>query len=117
MASSDNVALDENTRRITRYGELIGSVGTGGSYVWYSVPYAKPPVGDLRWRAPQLPDAWAGLRPAGEKSKPCKQVVSYPGPVEYPEVEGTVIGQEDCLYVSIWSPPLSQSEISSLQCR
>ena len=46
----------------TEYGKLSGFQHDDGSWAWYGVPYAKPPVGDLRFRPPVKPDAWEGVR-------------------------------------------------------
>ena len=45
----------------TAYGEVQG-VKEGNALVWRDIPYAKPPIGDLRWRAPQKPEPWSGVR-------------------------------------------------------
>ena len=56
----------------TKYGKMEGV--DKGSYIEYrGVPYAKPPVGDLRWRAPQEPDAWEGIYQAVDFKNRCVQ--------------------------------------------
>ena len=60
QASADNYTAA--TTVITKYGKLEGTAGRGTSWVWKGVPYASPPVGDLRWRAPQPPEPWEGVR-------------------------------------------------------
>ena len=56
----------------TKYGKMEGV--DKGSYIEYrGVPYAKPPVGDLRWRAPQEPDAWDGIYRAVDFKNRCVQ--------------------------------------------
>jgi para-nitrobenzyl esterase len=47
----------------TSYGALHG-LTDDGAMVWRGIPYAAPPVGDLRWRAPEEPAAWDGVREA-----------------------------------------------------
>src|SRR5262245_6548687 len=46
------------TQRQTTFGPVVGTdlSGASGTYVWKGVPYAKPPVGELRWKAPADPD-------------------------------------------------------------
>jgi para-nitrobenzyl esterase len=76
----------------TSLGQLKGGEETVGGYkaqVFSDIPYAKPPVGDLRWKAPVAPDAWHGVRDATAASPICPQETS---------------GQEDCLYMNIYRP-------------
>jgi len=46
----------------TEYGKLSGFQHPDGTWAWYGVPYAKPPVGELRWKPPVKPEAWEGVR-------------------------------------------------------
>ena len=48
---------------MTKYGALSG-LGKEGYSEFLGIPYAKAPVGDLRWKAPQAPDSWEGVRDA-----------------------------------------------------
>ncbi len=57
----------------TDYGKLEGFVNQE-VLVWKGVPYAKPPVGDLRWKAPEDPDPWHGVRDATSPAKKCTQL-------------------------------------------
>jgi para-nitrobenzyl esterase len=59
------------------------------------VPFAKPPVGDLRWKAPVKNDAWTGLRHEKSYPVPCPQQASQQGPAS---------NNEDCLYLNVWAP-------------
>jgi para-nitrobenzyl esterase len=59
------------------------------------VPYAAPPIGELRWKAPQPAPKWRGVRKAGDFGSPCSQL---PAPW-LPYIEGN----EDCLYLNIWT--------------
>ena len=77
-------------------GELKGSVEDGLS-VYRGVPFAAPPVGDLRWRAPQPAAHWEGVRSAEKFAPQCMQ--SIPG----------IATSEDCLYLNVWSPAKSAS--------
>ena len=43
----------EETRRLISQGELVGFETEQGAHAWLAVPYAAPPVGELRWRAPR----------------------------------------------------------------
>ncbi len=81
----------------TRYGKIQG-VQVGNVTVWRGIRYAKPPLGELRFRPPQPPDRWDGIADATQF-----------GPVAYQvrnplfETE-TVALSEDCLRLNVWSP-------------
>ena len=83
-------------------GVLVGE-SSGGVNVYRGVPYAKPPVGELRWKAPQRPDKWPGERAAVANEPPCPQPVNPDGKTTN---GGGVAGvqSEDCLYLSVFAP-------------
>jgi para-nitrobenzyl esterase len=95
-------AADASSQRQTASGPVVGFQGQYGSHVWLGIPYAKPPVGDLRWRAPQPPPAWTDTRVALAVGSPCTQYASKVGGAPGPS--GTVAGSEDCLYLNIYAP-------------
>ena len=66
--------------------------------VFKGIPFAAPPVGPLRWRAPQAAPGWSGIRAADKFPAACPQLGSYP-PESAPEPTS-----EDCLYLNIWTP-------------
>jgi para-nitrobenzyl esterase len=84
----------------TNYGRLMGDVGENNTWVWKGVPYAKPPVGNLRWKAPEDPDPWQGVRQAKKECVPCTQLYTTSDWVR----QDYAIGSEDCLYLNIWRP-------------
>lgn len=90
---------NHNTVVHTTHGKLRGYVD-GRTLVWKGVPYAKPPVGALRWRAPQPPEPWRGVRDASEPAEPCTQLHTTTEWIR----TGAAIGSEDCLYVDIYRP-------------
>ncbi len=63
------------------------------------LPYAAPPVGSLRWRAPQPAASWSGLRVADHFAPDCMQQT-----VAWTEAPSTVKPSEDCLYLNVWRP-------------
>ncbi len=86
----------------TRAGLLRGRDDTG---VWCfaGVRYARAPVGSLRWRRPQGPEPWAGVRDAGPFGAVAPQV---PPRVDV-ALEGAPATQdEDCLFLNVWTPGL-----------
>lgn len=76
----------------TRSG-LVRGVVDGPVATWAAIPYAAPPLGDLRWRPPAPPAAWTGVRDGTAFAEPCVQI----GPED-------VIGSEDCLYLNVFAP-------------
>lgn len=101
---------DPASRRTTQSGQVVGFVGRYGSHVWLGIPYAKPPVGPLRWRAPQPPEPWSGTRDALTFPNPCPQYASRMGGVTGAR-PGTPVGNEDCLYVNVYAPRFSPDTV------
>ena len=82
----------------TQAGRVQGVEGDGVT-AWLGIPFAAPPVGDLRWRAPEPPVAWQGVRVADHFGAPCMQN----GPPGAPGAD--LPRSEDCLYLNVWAPP------------
>ena len=82
----------------TTGGKLQG-VHDGVADEWRGVPYARPPVGPLRWRAPQSAQAWSGTRSATAFTPQCAQ----PAFDDQGQVTGAE-GSEDCLYLNVFAP-------------
>ncbi|AGG88524.1 carboxylesterase/lipase family protein [Rhodanobacter denitrificans] len=78
---------------------LVEGMQVNGVTVFKGIPFAAPPIGPLRWRAPQAPAAWTGIRSANQFAPICMQHGSYPEDAP-PEPMS-----EDCLYLNIWVPP------------
>jgi len=66
-----------------------------GTRRFLKIPFAKPPKGELRWKAPVKNDPWTGTRYETEFSAPCAQGASQ---------GSTASTNEDCLYLNVWSP-------------
>lgn len=84
----------------TRQGSVLGN-REGACDVWRGIPFAAPPVGPLRWRAPQPAQPWQGVRSARQFSAASWQNSEY-----CQQIGGGDPGQfsEDCLYLNVWSP-------------
>jgi para-nitrobenzyl esterase len=83
---------------MTDRGQVQGSVEDGIAS-WKGIPFAKPPVGPLRWRAPQPAQAWQGVRAATAYGHDCMQ---EPFPSDAAPLGTTPA--EDCLYANVWKP-------------
>ncbi len=94
---------EASTKRTTTSGDVVGYRADYESDAWLGIPYAKAPVGALRWRAPQSPTAWTGVRESLSFGSPCVQYASEFGGVTTAK-PGTPVGSEDCLFLNIWSP-------------
>lgn len=98
----------DNAKVMVQQGWLQGYL-EGNLKIFKGVPYAAPPVGALRFRHPQDPGRWRGVRKATQYSAAAVQSV-----MEMPEMPANVHGvpqmlapsqyEEDCLYLNIWSP-------------
>ena len=93
-------------------GRLQGVPGNVPAYtVFKGVPYAKPPVGPLRWKAPQPAEDWTGIRLADRFSCIAYQgahTPEFPYTKEFYPVEEPM--SEDCLYLNVWTPAQSADE-------
>ncbi|PNU05735.1 carboxylesterase/lipase family protein [Novosphingobium guangzhouense] len=79
-------------------GRVSGSA-IDGVASFKGIPFAKQPVGELRWRAPQQADGWTGVRPATEFGHDCMQ---KPFPSDAAPLGATPA--EDCLTANVWAP-------------
>ena len=90
----------------TKYGLLEGI--DHGDYTEYrGIPYAKAPLGDLRWRAPQKPAAWEGVYQATSYRNKCVQEPYLAPPYDkdfYADPAYDRPCSEDCLFLHIWAP-------------
>ena len=86
-------------------GRLAGVSGRDPAvHVFKGVPYAAPPVGPRRWKAPEPAAAWTGVRSADRFAPACMQTVAgsrLPWTEEFMH-QGAV--DEDCLYLNVWTP-------------
>ena len=87
-------------------GELEGAMNEGADVrSFLGIPYAKPPVGELRWKEPQRNTAWTGVRSAKEFGGRCAQLDSA-------VLMNKASDTEDCLYLNVWAPlPVSTKKL------
>ena len=92
------------TQVTTAEGILEGK-DLSGITVFKGIPFAAPPVGNLRWKAPQPVQKWQGVREAKEFG---------PNPMQEPLFGdmnfGAKTNSEDCLYLNIWTPAKTMKE-------
>lgn len=100
-AVTARAAVDEPVR--TDAGMLGGSETSDGVQVFRGIPFAAPPVGDLRWRAPQPVEAWDGVRSASEFGDVCIQPPGE-GRLNIAVLPDSPPMSEDCLYLNVWTP-------------
>jgi para-nitrobenzyl esterase len=111
LAGADGIraAGESHPRVVLQDGVLAGSqFGPSHKYaVFLGIPYAAPPVGNLRWRPPQAPARWQGVRHATSYGPACPQL---PSPW-LPEMLGRkqMLTDEACLYLNVWTPNLDGS--------
>ncbi|MEM7016791.1 MAG: carboxylesterase family protein, partial [Pseudomonadota bacterium] len=81
-------------------GEIQGFLHEDRARAWLGVPYAAPPIGELRWRPPTLPLPWQAPRSAAEYGAQCAQPSWGQGDMKF-------AGSEDCLTLNIFAPKTS----------
>ena len=100
------VAFAQTTKPIKVEGGLLQGSVEDGLTIYRGIPYAAPPLGDLRWQPPQPAAKWQGVRPADQYGRACIQtnaaIANLPAP------------SEDCLYLNVWTPAKRASEKLSL---
>ena len=91
------------TIKCTQSGAVRG-VLLGSMYAFRGIPYAAPPVGNLRWKAPQPPASWNGTRDASQFGNVCPQI----------NFSGQLAGNEDCLTLNVYvsqNPPSQKQPV------
>jgi para-nitrobenzyl esterase len=83
-------------------GGQIAGVAADGVRVFKGIPFAAPPVGDLRWSPPQPVVAWTGVKKADTFGPQCVQL-PYPTGSPYASMSAPAPMSEDCLYLNVWT--------------
>ena len=87
--------------RIQTASGMVEGVRDDGLAMFKGLPYAAPPIGDLRWRAPQPAKPWQGVRKADAFGKACMQA---PGAALAAGAGDIGSMSEDCLTLNVWTP-------------
>ena len=93
-------AANDPTLAVTAEGPLRGVEVASGTRTWKGIPYASPPIGDLRFRVPAEVAPWTDERPATAYASGCMQI----------DERRRAVGSEACLYLDVWSPPAAKTE-------
>jgi para-nitrobenzyl esterase len=84
-------------------GGQVSGVAAGGVESFKGIPFAAPPVGALRWRAPQPAASWSGVRDGAAFAPACPQ--HLPAAWGAPDPKWS----EDCLYLNVWRPETAKA--------
>ncbi len=79
-------------------GQITGTSMESGVQAFLGIPFASPPVGDLRWREPQPVIPWSGVKVMDRKGPDCMQS------------RNTNLMSEDCLYLNVWTGAQSSAD-------
>ena len=90
--ASDNTLINLDT------GDIVGYQNNLGVSIWRGVPFAQPPVGDLRWRAPRPPKSWQQPRQMLEAGPDCANQANNTS-----AEKNLINGSEDCLYLNVFA--------------
>jgi para-nitrobenzyl esterase len=106
---------DASSQRVLTSGEVVGSASVNDAHAWLGIPYARPPTGELRWRAPQPPEPWTGRREVLAPGDICVQLANE---LDAPDASpGTAVGSEDCLYLNVHAPRFDPGEVPHADAR
>ncbi len=94
---------DPLTERTIAQGKIIGISDVADTHAWLGIPFAEPPVGPRRWRAPLPPSPWTDVRQAVRFGSRCVQFGNALS-AESDKKLGEVVGSEDCLTLNVWAP-------------
>ncbi|MFO7703642.1 MAG: carboxylesterase family protein, partial [Halopseudomonas sp.] len=99
-----------NPAELTLDNGNIRGIATADTLIWHGLPYAQPPVGDLRWRAPLPPQDWSGTLDVTKRAAECVQAET----TSQWRRTSTMVGNEDCLIVDIYRPNRSDFQDETL---
>lgn len=102
LVSVGSAGAAEGPRVRIDSGEIEGVAIEGGVQAFKGIPYAAPPVGELRWRAPQPVAKWTGVRKASEYGNDAPQKNPW-APHQ----------DEDCLFLNVWAPRTTDGSLAT----
>ncbi|UZZ09528.1 carboxylesterase family protein [Ectopseudomonas mendocina] len=109
-----SISPDPKSLRITNSGPVVGSLERGNVHSWKGIPYANPPTGSLRWRAPQPITPWQEVREALTYGHMAPQYAGLLAPVPK-HLHGEIVGDEDCLTLNVFAPSWGQADVPTGQ--
>ncbi|XP_030621090.1 cholinesterase-like [Chanos chanos] len=104
-AGQDELVISTTSGRVRGMWAPVPG-GSGPVATFLGIPYAKPPVGGLRFRPPEPPAPWKGVREATQFSSSCYQQIDalFPGFTGAEMWNPNTRMNEDCLYLNVWTP-------------
>lgn len=99
--------FNERKEVVTSYGKVKGFTLDDKTWAWFGIPFAKPPLGALRWRAPESPDKWRGAMDTVAHCLPCTQQIHN----SFWQPSTNYMGSEDCLYLDIYRPKTGKTNL------
>ena len=104
----DTPPVDTTATRVTTQEGVVSGQLENDAIAFQGIPYAAPPLGDLRWKSPQPVTPWQGELDTTAFKSPCIQPEkATSGSVSVPS--NTTVGSEDCLYLNVWTPATATS--------
>ncbi len=97
---SDSTNIQTSNTLFT--GTILEETNNNKLYAYFGIPYAQPPVGELRWKAPRDVNEYEETRLAVERPNRCPQLAGTIDSIEEGFTVGEIIGSEDCLYLNIF---------------
>ncbi|KDR12774.1 Esterase FE4 [Zootermopsis nevadensis] len=100
ILADDIIVLNQGSVK----GHRLTTRKGGEIFAFQGIPYANPPVGELRFQPPQAKEPWSGVLDATKEAPVCVQRGIYPG-------DNEIRGQEDCLYLNVYTPRMPDSTL------
>ncbi len=100
-----NAQLNLEKPRAKTVNGTVEGISSSGISIFRGIPFAQPPVGDLRWKAPQPVKNWEGVRKAYQFGDRAMQTAAFGDMVFRSDVIS-----EDCLYLNVWTPAKKGTE-------
>tara|TARA_B100000953_G_scaffold241033_1_gene202704 strand:+ start:844 stop:2703 length:1860 start_codon:yes stop_codon:yes gene_type:complete len=102
---------DDSSVRNTQNGKVIGGFNDK-THQWLGIQYGSIPSSEFRWKKAKAPDDWEGIKESLNFGATCAQKGSLINTVKRKEWRD-MVGSEDCLYLNVWAPQMSQEELSN----